>query len=417
MTLDLTRQHILIVDDKPTNLKVLAATLTGAGFDIAVATNGKMALQQVAEDPPELILLDILMPEMDGFETCRQLKVSSTTEEIPVIFMTALSDTVDKVKGLSLGAVDYITKPFETEEVLARVNTHLQLRSLTKNLEERNQQLSEVLKRLQSTQEKMIAQERLATIGTLTAGIVHELRNPLNFVKNYAEGSIELINDLVTEIQAKSPGLASEATDTMSELVSELRENASDISRHAQRAEYVIKDMLAQASSDNNQPQLTEINSLLDQAVKISYKSQRAQGLSSEIKINTNYDETNGKLMVVRSQLSRAFINLVDNACYALQMKQQSPQIGEVFNPQIWIKTQNLGNSVTITIRDNGIGIPPAIQGQIFKPFFSTKPTNQGTGLGLSLTREIIVAKHNGTLSIKSEAGAYTEFIIEIPIT
>ncbi len=417
MISSLTGQHILIVDDKPTNLKVLATTLTESGFDIAVATNGKMALQQAIDDPPELILLDILMPEMDGFETCQQLKANPTTQEIPVIFMTALTDVVDKVRGFSLGAVDYITKPFETEEVLARVRTHLQLHTLTRTIEENNHRLSEALERLQATQQQIIAQEKLATIGALTAGIVHELRNPLNLVKNYGEGSIELSDDLLTEIQAHSPPLSHDETLSLGEFVGELRENASTITRHAKRAEDIIQDMLLQARSDDNHRVSTELNMLLDRAVNLAYKSQRTADLGIEILLHLDYDETIDKLMCFSSELSRAFINLVDNAYYALQQRQQQcTQSQQDFQPHLWVKTHKVGDLVRISIKDNGIGIPPDIRDKIFQPFFSTKPTVTGTGLGLSLTHDIIVDKHGGTLAVKSEIGTYTEFVIELPI-
>ncbi|EAZ90842.1 sensor histidine kinase [Crocosphaera chwakensis] len=415
MILDLSRKHILIVDDKPTNLKVLATTLTEAGLDIAVATNGKMALQQVANDPPELILLDVLMPEIDGFETCKQLKANPETKDIPIIFMTALSDTIDKVRGLSLGAVDYITKPFETEEVIARINTHLQLRYLSKTVEQKNQQLTEALERLNKTQQQLIYQEKLATIGALTAGIVHELRNPLNFVKNYGEGSVELLDDLSEEIENNGSDLNETTVDYINELIGELRENALTITNNAQRAENVIKDMLSQSRSNGTEKQPTYLNALLDQALKLVYKSKNTEDNISNIQIHKDYDQTIGTIMLISGKMSRAFINLIDNAFYALQKrKQQCIESNIEYRPQLWLKTENLGNQIKIYIRDNGIGIPSDIQNQIFRPFFSTKPLQQGTGLGLSLTREI-VDTHGGTLTLQNTSSDITEFIIEIP--
>jgi signal transduction histidine kinase len=416
MLLELSGKHILIVDDNPTNLKVLADILTEAGFDLAVATNGQIAIQQIQDDPPELILLDVLMPEMDGFETCKQIKENPSLKDIPVIFMTAMSDPVDKVKGLSLGAVDYITKPFETEELLARLHTHLQLRLLTKTLKEKNEKLSEALERLKGTQQQLIAQEKLATIGRLTAGIVHELRNPLNFIKNYGESSVELSDDLLEEIQNHCSRIDAEAVNYMKEVVADLQENALIITRNAQRAESVIEDMLMQSSANSSEPQLTYLNALLDQSLKLVYKSKYAQTNNLEIEIHKDYDETIGQVMLISAQISRAFINLIDNAFYALQKKQeQCSQHKVFFTPQLSLKTKKLDGVVQIRIRDNGIGIPRKFQEQIFRPFFSTKPTNQGTGLGLCLTHEIIVDEHGGSLTFETEPNIYTEFMIEIP--
>lgn len=417
MSLNPTGQHILIVDDKPTNLKVLATTLSEAGFEIAVAISGEMALQLVESVPPQLILLDLLMSDLDGFETCRRLKANPVTQNIPVIFMTALSDTVDKVKGFSLGAVDYITKPFETQEVLARVQTHLRLHFLTKTLEEKNQQLSETIERLNTAQERIIAQEKLAMIGVLTTGIVHELRNPLNFVKNYAEGSVELSNDLLEEIEQQSSKITTSSVEMMKELVNELRENALATTRHANRAENVIQEMLFQSQANETQFQATEINVLLDQAIQLVYKSKYARNVNFKVKIQKNYDQTLGQVKLISSQISRAFINLLDNAFYSLAQKQERLQDNHsLYHPQIWLKTKNLEQAIQIRIRDNGIGIQPDIQDKIFSPFFSTKTTSQGTGLGLYLTHDIIVNQHGGAIQFETNQDVYTEFILEIPM-
>ena len=409
-------QYILIVDDQPANLKVLTKTLIKADFVIDVATNGKLAVQKAFDNPPDLIVLDILMPEMDGFETCEQLKNNPITQNIPVIFMTALSDTISKIKGFSLGAVDFITKPFEPREVIARVRTHLQVRHLTKDLEKRNHQLSEALERLHVTQQQIIAQERLATIGALTAEIAYELRNPLNLVKNYAEGSIELSNDLLEEINSQSACLNAQAIDSLNELTNDLQENALAITRCAQQVADITQDMLMQARSNVNQPLPTDINSLLNRAIKLICWNPK-YGFDQGIQVHTDYDQTLGKLLLVRSELSRAFINLLDNGCYALQTKQQQcAPSSDSFKPQIWIKTQRLEKAVEIRIRDNGIGIPETMQTLIFQPFVSTKPVVEGSGLGLSQTYDIIVKLLGGTLSLMSEVGNYTEFSITIPL-
>ncbi len=412
---------ILIVDDTPTNLKVLAKTLTNSGLEVAVATNGEMALQQVEYDPPELILLDILMPGIDGFETCKALKADPSTQDIPIIFMTALSDTVDKVKGLSLGAVDYIIKPFEEEEVLARVHIHLQLQTLTKTLAKKNQELAQALEQIQVTQQQLITQERLAIIGTLMTGVAHELRNPLNFINNYAECSVELADELFVEFNNQLAIPTEESQKMITEIIQDIKENAIIIQQQGQRADEVIQNLLMQARIDRGQTQRKDLNSLLDQSIQLACKSQWAQNIKLPIQIITDYDQTIGSIEMIPADLSRAFINLAENACYALQTRfnpiQNHSHGPTELTPSLWIKTHNQDQTVVIEIRDNGCGIPTNIKDKIFNPFFTTKPTGEGTGLGLSLTRDILVDQHRGTITVETEPGRFTQFTIILPKT
>ncbi|NEP56455.1 MAG: response regulator [Symploca sp. SIO2G7] len=409
-------QYILIVDNNPTNLNFLSTTLNNAGWEIAIATNGDMAIQQVKNNPPALILLDVILRESDGLATYQKLQASSDTQNIPII-VTLSSEAVAQVKSLSPEVVDCITKPFQSEELLAKVRVHLQVHYLRKALEEKNQQLCATREQLQAAQEQIITQEKLATIGALTAGVIHELKNALNFVNNYAQHSVELSDELLEEIAQQSQHLKTQAVDYIKENLNELKENVVVINQQGQRAESIIQNMLMQARTDDNQSQLTDLNSLLDQAMRLVYQSRRAQDNYFNIKINTDYDDSIEPLELVSAELSRAFINIIDNACYALLEKQKSGQVQmdhniSEFTPKLWLTTKNLGEVVEIRIRDNGIGIAPEVQEQIFQPFYTTKPTGEGTGLGLSLTYEIIAEQHGGVLRLESELGIYTEFTI-----
>jgi len=362
-----------------------------------------------------LILLDVLMPDMNGFETCKALKKNPFTQDIPIIFMTALSETVDKVKGLSLGAVDYITKPFEEEEVLARVHIHLKLRTLTQTLVQKNQEMTATLNMLKVTQQQLISQERLAIMGTLIAGVAHELRSPLNFIINYAEGSSELGDELMENLEAQSEVLTEQSFQKMKVLIQDLIENSVTIQQHSERANRVIQHLLMQARTEPGQPQQTDINSLLNQSIQLAYKNQYAQCQELNINIITDYDPNLAPINAVPADLSRAFINIVENACYALKKKQETLENQTEFVPSLWVTTRNHETEIEIRIRDNGCGIPAAIRDQIFHPFFTTKSTGEGTGLGLSLTHEILVEQHQGLIQIQTEPEAFTEFIITLP--
>jgi len=405
---------ILIVDDNPTNLKVLSKTLTSAGFEVAVANNGTTALKLATYDPPALILLDVMMPGIDGFKTCERLKEEEITRDIPVIFMTALSETASKVRGLSLGAVDYITKPFEEEEVLARVRLHMRLNTLARALETQNQRLVKTLADLQAAQKQIVAQEKLASLGTLAAGVAHELRNPLNFVNNFAAGSMDLAQELQELMEAYQAQPQPALWADIQTVVGELRENARCIHEHGQRAESIIHSMMQHARTDGGgQAQPVELNALIEQSVQLAYHSRRAKDSNFNVSFDRQYDGAIGLVEVVIGDFTRAIINLVDNACYALGRKKAA--LGDSFQPKLTLITRDLGDIAEVVIRDNGSGIPPAALEKIFTPFFTTKPAGEGTGLGLSLTHDILVGQHRGTLKVDTELGEHTEFTLVFP--
>jgi two-component system, NtrC family, sensor kinase len=418
-------ENILVVDDKPDNLRLLSNILTKEGYKVRKVLSGRLAIEAARLHPPDLILLDIMMPEPDGYQVCQDLKANQQTREIPIIFLSALDTVADKVKAFTMGGVDFIPKPFQQEEVLARVKTHLQIRKLNCSLQQRNALLKQEIKQrrkaeaelqramqeLKETQEQVILKEKLASLGALTAGIAHELRNPLNFVNNYAEGSMELVEDLLSEIEAEVR-LESTLLSSLQEMLSEIRSNAITIRQHGQRAERIIYSMMQHARTEQSDRRPTDLNVLLQEASNLAYHSRRAQNPAFNVIMHSNYDAAIGFVEIAPSDLSRAFINLIDNACYAVYSKQQ--QTTE-YNPTLWLTTERLPHHVVIKIRDNGGGIEPEIQRKVFDPFFTTK-ANEGTGLGLSITYDIIVNRHRGTLTVQSELDVYTEFIATIPL-
>ena len=288
------------------------------------------------------------------------------------------------------------------------------------------QQVEQRTADLQAAQQRIIAQEKLASLGTLTAGIAHELRNPLNFVANYARSSIGLGEELLETIQPLLSSFDEETSSLIQELIGDLQENATTIRTHSQRAENIIASMMQHTRIDAGQStfQATQINNLLEQSLKLVYHSKKTKDSNFNMTINRDYAIDLDLVDVVAISMTRAFINLIDNACDAMrfrqnQIKNDNLKISERYQPIFTLSTHNLGDRVEIRIRDNGCGIDPEIQSKVLDPFFTTKPPGDGTGLGLSLTHDIIVKQHQGTLRINSNVlkpDLFTEIIVTVPL-
>ncbi|MEG4318496.1 MULTISPECIES: AAA family ATPase [unclassified Microcoleus] len=357
------------------------------------------------------------------------MEIRQGGKNIPIeVLATPIYDEAGNVAYASAAFSDITErKKHEAErekylEELSKVN--YDLASANQQLEDYSQTLEEKVEErtaaLQAAQKQMIAQEKLSSLGMLTAGVAHELRNPLNFVNNYAELSVELTEELLAEIESNSEHLDADTRDYIKEMLTDIKDNATAIHEHGQRADTIIHSMMQHARIDSGHRQRADLNALLDQAVDLAYQSRRASDDRFNAIICKDYDRTLGTWDVVAGDLSRAFINLIDNACYAVCEQQkylESPADSQpqIFTSQLCIKTQNLGNVAQIRIRDNGKGIPAEILDKIFNPFFTTKPAGERTGLGLSLTHDIIVGQHGGTLQVETEPGVYTEFIIRLP--
>ncbi|PZV12994.1 MAG: hypothetical protein DCF20_16620 [Pseudanabaena sp.] len=329
------------------------------------------------------------------------------------------------------GEVEYFSTI--VRDISDRKAAEVQLQQQSEQLEQANQLLAEYSQNLEQkvedrtnalkvAQQQLIAQEKLASLGTLTAGIAHELRNPLNFVTNFARGSIELSQDLLETIQPLLSSLELDISEFVETLIDDIQENATTIRAHAQRAENIIANMMQHARTDNAKadPQPTQINDLLDQSLKLAYHSKKMQDSNFNLAIQTNYADDLALVDIVQGAMSRAFINLIDNACDAMRFQQVKfkDDSSKDYQPTLNISTCNLGDRVEIRIGDNGCGVAPEIQAKILDPFFTTKPPGEGTGLGLSLTHDIIVKQHQGTLMINSNmtnASQTTEIIVTIP--
>ncbi|MEG3898367.1 MULTISPECIES: AAA family ATPase [unclassified Microcoleus] len=296
-------------------------------------------------------------------------------------------------------------------KLYAEVNQlNQQLEAYSETLE---QKVEERTAELKIAQKQIVASEKLASLGALTAGVAHEIRNPLNFVTSLATLSEELTSEIAEQIDRQFQNLDSESLELINENLTYLKRNVSEINEQGQRANSIIQSMLMHARSEGSIRQKTDINALVAQALQLAYHSIRAKDKTFNLTLKTDYDQSIEELDVAFSDLSRALINIIDNACYASYIKLS--KMTADFNPTVSVTTKNLGTAIEIRIRDNGIGIPKENQEKIFLPFFTTKPPGQGTGLGLSITHDIIVGQHRGNLEVQTETGNYTEFIITLP--
>ena len=315
-----------------------------------------------------------------------------------------------------------ITERKQAQEALQKANEELEIK-----VKERTSELSHTVEQLQNEveerqrieenlkamQNQIVVQEKLASLGSLTAGIAHEIRNPLNFVNNFSELSAELTQELFEELGNQGERLAPETNEYIAELLTDLTANLKKINQHGQRADKIVGNMLLHSRGQSGQWEATDLNSLLAEYINLAYHGMRAKEAGFNIAIETDYDNDIGEVEVVPQDIGRVFLNIISNACYAAYKKKQ--EMGEVFSPLLDVKTRNLGDAIEIRILDNGSGIKPEVLDKIFNPFFTTKPPAEGTGLGLSISQDVIVQQHRGELKVETEVGNYTEFIIILP--
>jgi len=273
-------------------------------------------------------------------------------------------------------------------------------------LQQQKEEIQETLMELKTTQTQLIQSEKMASLGELTAGIAHEIQNPLNFINNFSEVNKELLNEMREEI-------GKENYIGVNILSKDIEENQEKISNHGKRADAIVKGMLQHSRTSSGAKEPTDINTLADEYLRLAYHGLRAKDKSFNAALKTDFDEAIGKVNVVPQDIGRVILNLINNAFYAVDEKRK--QNGHEYEPMVRTSTKKSGNMVLISIKDNGNGIPAFIKDKIFQPFFTTKPAGQGTGLGLSLSYDIIKA-HGGELNMETKDGEGSEFIITLPI-
>lgn len=287
-----------------------------------------------------------------------------------------------------------------------RLHALNQQKILEEKVEQRTHDLKNTLENLKSTQTQLIQAEKMASLGELTAGIAHEIQNPLNFVNNFAEVSKELLEEMKSELEQDN-------SDEAQEIANDVIQNLDKIVHHGKRADSIVKGMLQHSRTNTGIAELTDINSLADEYLQLAYHGLRAKDKTFNVTIEKHLDSSVGKIKIVPQDIGRVFLNLIMNAFYAISEKKKEVLNG--FSPTLTLRTRNDNNLIIIEITDNGNGIPEHIKDKIFQPFFTTKPTGSGTGLGLSLSYDIIKA-HGGTITVKTESGKGTTFLLTIPI-
>lgn len=441
--------QIAVIDDTAANLHLLSNLLEDAGYDVRPFPRGQLALEGIAHSLPDLVLLDIQMPGLNGYEVCERLKANQSTSHIPVIFISALNETFDKVKAFELGGVDYISKPFQAEEVLARVSTHLELHKIKNSLQEtnvfqarelvqKNQQLLELNQalekanqelqtnydRLQQTQLQLVQTEKMSSLGNLVAGVAHEINNPLSFLQGNLEYAIGYIEDLLghlklyqTQYEPTDEIVKNAENIELNFLIQDLPNLIQSMEAGIERIGNISTSLRSFSRTDTVAKVYFNLHEGLDSTLLILKHRLKGNNDRREIRVIKHY----GGLPQIRclpGQLNQVFMNLLGNAIDALE------ECGHLRNsiaisdrcPQIEIKTEVKYEEAIVLIRDNGIGMSEDVRARIFEQGFTTKPVGKGTGLGLAIARQIVEEKHGGRLTCTSELGKGTQFAIAVPI-
>lgn len=409
---------VLIVDDTPANLGVVVEFLEDNNLRVLVAQDGKEGLKRAALVQPNLILLDVMMPGMDGFEVCKQLKANIATRDIPVIFMTALADVNDKLKGFKFGGVDYLTKPLQLDEMLARVNTHIALRAMFERLERQNkklqhegaarrqvestllettEELKSVYKRLEKAKIQLLDSAKMAAIGKFVTGMVKGISLPLeNTVHQLHQLELGLASYVspATLEASKNQGTPISSDDSLKNLQCKLAEAKAGLDQ----IEEVVDVLGDFVETKECNWKLASVTHTLDTALKIVLKD-----LEPKAKVNTSYRDL-PSIECLPAQLNLVFMNVLMNAAQAIS------EIGE-----ICIDAGVAAEEIWVDISDSGGGIAPEHMPKIFDPFFTTKPAGKGTGLGLSLSFAVI-KKHHGRIEVKDTSPLGTTFRIWLPL-
>jgi len=312
----------------------------------------------------------------------------------------------DKNQSMIQFKLERIEKDRNTLSIMLQESIDdLQKKSLV--IEDANKALTQTLEELKATQVQLIQSEKMASLGELTAGIAHEIQNPLNFVNNFSEVSNELLDEMTEQLEK---GNANEAK----AIANEVKMSLEKINLHGKRADGIVKSMLQHSRTSNNKKEPTDINVLADEYLRLAYHGLRAKDKSFNAALKTDYDENIGLIKIISQDIGRVILNLITNAFYAVMEKKKLQPEG--YEPTVTVSTKKIDNKIIVEVKDNGTGIPQKAIEKIFQPFFTTKPTGQGTGLGLSLSYDIVTKGHGGEIKVETKEGESTGFSVILPV-
>ncbi len=416
--LNLAMAKILVIDDDVTVQLVLKNLLQKHGYQVTIAQNGAEGLYQAQLIQPDLIICDWMMPYLDGLEVCRRVKANPDLSSTFLILLTMRDQICDRIQGLDGGADEFISKPIQRDDLLARVRAGLRSSQLI-------QQLNHDLRQLRETQTELIHSEKMLSLWQLVAGLAHEINNPVTFIysnlthlEQYSKDLIELIHLYQSITPNLSPELIDKLKTTDLNFIREDLPNVmSSMRRGADRIQKTVKSLQNFSRQNQSGLQAVNLNQEIDNTLLILQHRLWSGNGYSRIEVIKEY----GNLPLVEcypSQLNQVFLNILNNAIDAIE---ENPTIfhdsNRASSSRIIIRTQGLDpNRVVIRIANNGPEIPPAVKARIFDPFFTTKPVGTGTGLGLAISYQIIVGQHQGVLKCLSQPEMGTEFWIELPI-
>jgi two-component system NtrC family sensor kinase len=385
--------NILVVDDTPGNLRLIEGLLRRAGHRVRPFTSPRMALRAAALEAPDLALLDIRMPEMDGYELCRQLMALPGLEDLPVIFASVASGAIDKVKAFAAGGVDYVSKPIQSEEVLVRVHTHLALRRSRLELRQSNRQLEAALAEVRETQAQLIHAEKMSSLGVLSAGLAHEINNPLNAIRTSALA--------MTRMLAADPGCSEDCA-----AIAGVRELADVIDQASSRATQVIEGLRAFSRRDDGLLLPHDLRQGLEEALVL---------LRHKLPEDCEVERSFAPLPPVPCRaglVNQVLLNLLSNAVDAVRTGETRPQRIAVGTHRMRIDDRGWAIA---WVADSGPGVPASEQGRIFEPFYTTKAPGEGTGLGLAIS-DRIARDHGGRLVLVRDHVWGARFELWLPL-